>query len=200
VVAWLRGDPEALRLAAEVGGLLGAQGVRLHVPRSLAPVRADVVVEPVPGSPEWAAYSSLPVEARYRVSHPDPLTALSLAITAPRRGFARLLLGVDPGRLCAASIVGDGVIIRAAKMPCPQLGAYARSAASRIPHEVFEAIVGSGPGFADAVLALEGAGVPYRLADESWTTSRPVLGPARTLRDRDLAAAATIALTSTLHP
>ncbi len=195
-IAWLRGDPQATRVARSARRLLGAQGVHLFVPLRLDVVEADVAVEPLPGTPEWLAYSAAELRVAYRVSHPDPLAALALAVTAPRSGFSRLLLGVDPGRLCAASLVGDGILLRAAKMPCSELGGFAVEAYRRMPSEAFEAIVGSGPGFAEAVASLEAEGVPFRLADESWTTSRPAMwDPLRVLGDRDLAAAATIALT-----
>jgi len=194
-IAWLRGDPAALRLAAEARGLLGIQGLALYIPGGLGPVRADVVVEPLPGTPEWRAYSTVEVMARYRVSHPDPLTALALAVAAPRRGFSRLLLGVDPGGTCAGSLVGDSLLLSVFRAPCASLGEKALDASKRIPAGRFEVIVGSGPGFEEAASSLARAGVPFRVADESWTTSRPSLWvPLQALGDRDIAAAATIAL------
>ena len=196
-IAWLRADREAIAVLREARGLLALQGVSLYQPSSLGDVVADVSVEPLPGSPEWIAYKGLERRVMWRVVERDPWRALSLALTVPRRAFETVSVGVDPGKLCAISIVADGFLIRAWKTPCQALGGSLAAFLERIPHRRAVVTVGSGPGVVEAVSSLSKAGLEYGVADESWTTSRPALWqPLRHVKDRDLAASATIALTS----
>lgn len=196
-IAWLRADGEAIAVFREARGLLALQGVSLYQPSGLGSVVADVSVEPLPGSPEWLAYRGLERRVAWRVVERDPWRALSLALAAPRRAFETLSVGVDPGKLCAVSVVADGFLLRAWKIPCRILGGSLAAFLGRIPHRRAVVTVGSGPGVVEAVSSLSEASLEYGVADESWTTSRPALWrPLRHLKDRDLAASATIALTS----
>lgn len=194
-IAWLRADSEALTVLREVRSLLARQGVRIFQPRELGEVVADVIVEPLPGSPEWLVYRSLPRRSTYTIVERDPWRALSLALTAPRRSFERLTVGVDPGRLCAASIVADNLLLRSWKTPCHRLGEEIGGLIGRIPAAEREVVLGSGPGVEEAASSLVAGGITFLVADESWTTSRPALwGILGSLGDRDLVASATIAL------
>ena len=199
-IAWLRADPEALRVLWEARGILALQGVSLFQPAGLHEVVADVSVEPLPGTPEWLLYRGVPRRVSYRISERDPWRALALALSAPRGGFARVGVGVDPGSTCAVSIVADGLLLRAWKTPCGNVGWELAGLLARIPYSRLDIAVGSGPGMPEASLSLGEAGLEYRVADESWTTSRPALwSPLEALRDRDLRASATIALRVSRH-
>lgn len=175
--------------------LLEAQGYRVTTPPPGGRVVADVVVLPLPGSPEWAAYQSTRVEAGGVVEERDPWTALALAVAHPRRAFSRVLVGVDPGSLCGVSAVADGVLLYADKTPCGEVGRLVSWLKSWIPHARLSVHIGTGPGFAEAALSLARSGIPYEGADESNTSEPVIPGLARyAWKDKDLRASTVIAL------
>ncbi|GAB6147966.1 hypothetical protein [Stetteria hydrogenophila] len=176
-------------------GLLEPQGYTFLLPPPGSRVVADVAVMPLPGSPEWAAYRSTRIDARGVVSERDPWLALALAVAYPKRGFTRLLVGVDPGGSCGVSAVADGVVIYTGKAPCSQVGGLVSWITSWVPHSRLSVYIGTGPGYPEASLSLEEAGVPYMEADESETSDPAVPGLARhAWKDRDLRASTLIAL------
>lgn len=194
-IAWLRADPEGLRVLREAREILAPQGIRLFQPHGLDAVVADVSVEPLPGTPEWLLYQGVPQRVSYKISERDPWRALARALTVPRSGFARVAVGIDPGSTCAVAIVADGILLRAWKAPCHTVGRELTGLLARLPSSRLDIAVGSGPGMPEASLSLGEAGLEYIVADESWTTSRPALwAPLERLRDRDIKASATIAL------
>ncbi len=179
---------EALRLVAP-------QGFEFHTPPPGAPAWGDVLVPPLPGSPEEAAYRGSPVRAHYVVSHRDAWRALALSLIAPRSAYRSLLVGVDPGSTCAYAAVGDGILLGAGRAPCDSLAPRIAEILSRIPHAAGRVSLGTGPGATAASLSLEEAGIPYTLVDEYRTTASAAPAPlARPWMDEDVRAAALIAV------
>ena len=196
LIAWLRGDPEALRYLSRLGPLLEGQGVRILLPRPESLIDADIVVSPLPGSPEEAAYRSI-LEAYNGpvVAARDPLTAMSLALAYPRERFRRLVVGIDPGPVgCGVAALADRYLVEAARVPCEGLGSWVRGISGRVPHWRLEVYLGDGPGSSGASESLSGSGLDYYYVDERGTTRRPPISLGRLVRDKDILAGAAIAL------
>lgn len=184
-----------MRVLARSRGLLAAQGYQFITPPPGARIIADVAVMPKPGSPEWPAYEATPIEAGGVIVEEDPWRALSLAVAHPKESFSRVLVGVDPGSECGVSAVADGVVLYAGKEPCEGVGSLVAWLASWIPHARLSVHVGTGPGFSQAAVSLERAGIPYSEADEADTSNPVIPGLARhSWKDKDLRASTIIAL------
>ena len=196
LIAWLRGDPEALRYISRLAPLFEAQGVRIHLPRPGTLLDADVVVAPLPGSPEEAAYrEAIEAYAGPVVEARDPLTAMSLALAFPRERFRRLVVGIDPGSAsCGVAALADRYLVEAARVPCGGLGPWVLGVSRRVPHWRLEVYLGDGPGSGGASESLAVHGIDYYYVDESGTTRRPPLHLGGLVRDKDILAGAAIAL------
>ncbi len=197
MIGWLRGDPEATRLLGRIRGILGGQGVYFVTPLPGSLVDADILVAPLPGTPESLAYAATlsgfpgPV-----VKERDPLRAVALALAYPRRWFNRLVVGVDPGSLCGAAVLGDYYLLEAERLPCETIGDWVAEVSSRIPHSSMGVFIGDGPGSGRAASSLANRGIEYEVIDESGTTSRRGLASriSSIVGDRDILAGIAIAL------
>jgi len=157
---------------------------------------ADVVVAPLQGSPEYVLYrESLEDYTGPVVAARDPYHALASALSHPKRGFTRLIIGVDPGRECGVAVIADGVVVRLEKTPCRSLAPTIIESLDRYPSARAETYIGDGYGFSRAVESMEEAGLAYVIVDESGTT-RPsaYAGLFSRVKDRDLLAGLAIAL------
>ncbi len=159
-------------------------------------IDADIVVAPLPGSPEAIAYRGV-LEAfpGPTIVERDPLTALARALAYPRTGFSRLVFGIDPGRACGGIVVGDSYIVSYFREPCESVGGRVALLASRMPHSSLEVYLGNGPGSGTAASSLIESGIEPLIVDEDGTTRRPPISTLESLpRDRDILAALAIAL------
>ncbi len=182
-------------MLAKTKHLLEAQGYQFVTPPPGSRIIVDVAVMPKPGSPEWPAYNATPIEAGGVILEEDPWLALSLAVAYPKTRFSRLLVGIDPGSECGVSAVADGIVMYIGKTPCKSVGSLVSWLASWIPHSRLSVHIGTGPGFPEAALSLDEAGIPYSEADESDTSDPIIPGLARhAWKDKDLRASTIIAL------
>jgi len=200
VIAWLRGDPQGLRMVRSMTEMLEAQGVRLQVPRGRSlPLGVDVIVAPLRGSPEWRVYAPLLEEAARAgvgvVEERDPARALYRALAHPWDAFPSVAVGVDPGASgCAAAAVAEGLLLWVWRGECSGLGAAVAGLARRVPHVILTVYLGDGPGFEEAEESLAAHGVGYTVVPEEGSTKRPLGEPSLAkLLDRHVLASATIA-------
>lgn len=183
-------------------GLLEAQGVRIELPSPGSPILSRVVVAPRRGSPEYRAYREVLSSLRgaHIITYPRPLGALLRAIIAPRGSYATILVGVDPGRECAASAYGERYVVWLWKGRCSRVGRAIMGLLSEAPHDSALISLGSGPGFEEAEASLGEAGLGYVVVDELYTSSRPIESRvAGVVGDRDVLASLTIALRGATH-
>jgi len=198
-VVWLRGDPQGFKTLREVMPILEPQGIFVTSPRGgRSWLGGDVYVAPLPGSPEEAYYreflSELRASGARLVVERDPYRAIYSAVAHPHGYYSTVAVGIDPGGRCAASAVGDGLLLWTWSGPCSGVGAAVRRAASIMPHITFSVYLGDGPGFEEAELSLVGEGLGYSVVPEQDSTVRPVsLGVLKRLLDKDVLASATIA-------
>lgn len=176
--------------------LLETQGVKVILPHWGDYIDADIVILPLEGSPEEKYYAgSL---SRYRgplVYDEDPLRALVYAITYPRRGFNRLVFGVDPGGMCGVASIGDSLVIHASKVDCSLVGPTVKALMESIPAERREVYAGNGHGLARAAASLARCGIAYGIVDETGTSRfKGRRGFNGVVRDRDIIAGIAIAL------
>ncbi len=192
LVAWLRGDPESMRGLSKVAPLYEAQGVVFLLPAPGEPVIADVAVLPREGSPEGLLYDYSVVRASRIVRKPGFRESLFDALSGPRGFFRSLVIGLDPGRECGASVIGDGLLLDASRMPCGEVGGYARGILADAPYRVYSIYLGDGPGFEDAAASLSGEGLEYTVLEEGYTTRGPLPGGGL-VKDKDILASIRIA-------
>lgn len=187
VIAWLRGDPESLIVVKSLKGLLEAQGLIVLLPDPEVRVKCDVVVEPVGGVP-----LEFHVEARASIRDPDPWRAIFKALSAPG-DFKVLRVGIDPGARCSIAAYADNILVWLEKVECRGVGPKIKWLIGVIETESYRVNLGGGAGFEEAARSLSREGIPFTIALESWTTSRPVQSKVN-VKDPDLLAAMTIAL------
>jgi len=196
IIAWLRGDPRALGVARRHQELLEAQNILFVYPPPDRLVDADIVVAPLPDSPEEPLYR--PVLDEYRgpvVRDRDPHAALSRSLAYPKDMFTRLIIGVDPGRECGVAAIVDGIVIQLSKRPCPDLAPTVRELAALYPSTRVETYIGDGHGLAAATASMDELGLEYVIVDEYGTTRPPsYAGLFSLVRDKDLLAGLAIAL------
>ena len=192
VIAWLRGDPESIRGVRERLPLLEGQGILVLFPAPGEPVDADVAVLPPPGSIEDHVYDYSVVRAGRLVRVEGFRRALFESIAGVRGRFSYVAAGVDPGRECGVSLLGDGVLLDATRLDCQGVGGYIKGLLDDVPHDWYTVFVGDGPGFGDAVESLEAEGLRYVVLEESYTT-RGVLPVYPWVRDKDILASIRIA-------
>ncbi len=196
---WLDGRPQALRLAKSMAGLLIVQGIRLAVPRDPGqPVYGEVCVIPPEGSPDyrWALEAASKSGCRGLVGDVDPERALYKALHYPGDGFMQAVIGVDPGRECAASAIADGVLVWMWRGRCASVGLSIKGFLDKASPSVLNIFLGSGPSFEEAEYSLALAGLSYTIVEEWGTTSMPYDPPGgvyTSMLDKDLLASLTIA-------
>ncbi len=160
-------------------------------------IDADVVVAPLEGSPEESAYvDTLRNYPGPIISDSDSIRALALALAYPDDRFNRLVLGVDPGRRCGFSCIGDDIVVYVGKVDCGSVGFTVKSLLERIPANRREVYVGDGSGFEAAAASFDVNSIPYRVTDERGT-SKTLMVTKRILdvvKDRDIIASIAIAL------
>ncbi len=195
---WLRADPEALRELRLKRDLLRSQGYYfIEDPGG----RWDVVVAPLPGSPEMKYYEGFlkGVEDRRIVSERDPLAAISRAVAYPRQMFSRMILAVDSGTsLCGLAALADGTVLEASSAPCDEVARRAQELNIRVPHRRLWVVVGDGSGFEEVARQLLELGLPMSFIDESGTTALRIPLPLR-LRDANARAAVALALRASVN-
>jgi len=196
VIAWLRGDPRGLRVARQHQEILEAQSILLVYPSPERLVDADIVVAPLPGSPEEPLYRATLDEYKGPVVRErDPHAALSRSLSYPKDRFARLIIGVDPGRDCGVAAIVDGIVISLTRRPCTDLAPTVRELAGLYPSSRVETYIGDGYGLAAAAASMDEHGVEYVIVDEYGTTRPPsYAGLFSLVRDKDLLAGLAIAL------
>lgn len=172
------------------------QGVRVILPKRGELIDADIIVLPGENTPEKEYFREAiegfkgPV-----ISEENPFRALVYAITYPRRGFTRLVFGVDPGKQCGVAGIGDTLIIFASKVDCNMVGGLVGELIRSIPARRTEVYVGNGQGFLTAITSLGENNIHYIIVDETGTTGST--SPDRVngiVKDRDIIAGITIAL------
>ncbi len=174
------------------------QGIEIVVPRDLGePVEGEVLVAPPPSDPLYAAYRPLIESFEGRiVSDESPRRALFRALSRETGFFKDLVVGVDPGRLCAMAALGDGLVIWVWKGLCSSLGSEVERLMADAPYKSLRAFLGAGPGYLEALKALESLSLPVAIVEESGSTSSPYGVPgglSGVVRDEDVLAALTIA-------
>ena len=176
--------------------LLQAQGIRIEVPR--AGIEDSTIMDAARRAKVVVADTDMAnrILGRTKLSNliveRDPLSALFRALAYPRRRFQRVVVGVDPGNLCAVSVIADGIVVHVSKEPCWKVSEAIREVRGRIPHEVFKIYVGSGPGCEHLAQVLASLEYETRIVDESGT-SKAGIRDARLVKDKDLEAAIRIA-------
>ncbi len=177
--------------------LLEVQGVSVNLPGIYEYIDADVVVAPLEGSPEESAYAdTLRKYPGPIISDSDSIRALALALAYPDDRFNRLVLGVDPGRRCGFSCIGDDMVVYVGKVDCRGIGFAVKSLLERIPADRHEVYVGDGSGLETAAASFDANSIPYRVTDERGT-SKTLMATKRILdvvKDRDIIASIAIAL------
>ncbi|BAA81088.2 hypothetical protein APE_2077.1 [Aeropyrum pernix K1] len=200
-ILWLDGRPSAFRVVKQHRELLARQGVEIEVPKG-GPhpswAGCEVAVLPPPDSPErsWAEGFVAPLRCRRLVSSKDPLRALYTALAYPSPGFLHVTVGIDPGRMCTAVALADGLVLWEWKGGCGELGPAVRGVLSRIPHEGSAVYLGSGPSFEEAEESLAAAGLGYSIVEEWGSTRSPYEPPgglSGLFSDKDILASITIA-------
>lgn len=187
-------------LRSRLTGLLEAQGVVVRVPRgSRIDFRADVIVAPLAGSPEYSYYARVVEEAMRRgtavIEERDAARALYRALAYPWDSFPSVAVGVDPGGSgCAGSAVAEGLLLWVWRGGCSEVGNAVESLAEKVPHDTLTVYLGDGPGFEEAEASLTLHGIGYAVVPEDGSTKRPLAAPALAkLLDRHVLASATIA-------
>jgi len=196
IIAWLRGDPRGLRVARQHREILEAQSILLIYPSPERLVDADVIVAPLPGSPEEPLYRTILDEYPGPiVRERDPHAALSRSLSYPKDRFTRLIIGVDPGRECGIAAIADGIVINLSKRPCNDLAPTVMELAGLYPSARVETYIGDGYGLAAATVSMDEHGLRYVIVDEHGTTRPPsYAGLFSLVRDKDLLAGLAIAL------
>lgn len=169
-----------------------AQGVVFLLPAPGEPVVADVAVLPPEGSPEDLLYDYSLVRASRYVRRKGFRESLFHALAGPSGVFRSLIIGLDPGRECGASVIGDGLLIDASRVGCSSVGGYARGILDDAPYRLYSIYLGDGPGFEEAAASLAGAGLDFTVLEEGYTTRAPLprLG---LVKDKDILASIRIA-------
>ncbi len=157
---------------------------------------ADVIVAPLEGTPEFKVYSNALESYKGGVIRErDPHKALMMALTYPRRGFRRVVFGIDPGKNCGLAGLGDRFIVHTSYIPCNNVGKEISELKNKIPGDYWEVYVGNGYGVYKAVASLLEAGISYKLVDEHGTTKKTsekrFTGP---VKNRDIISGLAIAL------
>jgi len=193
-VLWLRGDRDSIMLYRKTYSVLRAQGYTLEVPSIGSRLEGDLAVFTARASPEHKYYASRLPPGTPSIFEKNPVAALARVIAYPDPELGVLRIGVDPGRRCGVTFVGDGVLFYWEKVECdslPDIAVLAR----RIPAGSVEVLLGDGEGLGEAIRGFEGLGFNVGIVEEHHTTSTPVSWSiARMLGDKDLAASLSIAL------
>jgi len=117
--------------------------------------------------------------------------ALYKALQHPGDGFVQAVVGVDPGRECAASGIADGLLVWMWRGSCSGVGPSIRLFLERAGPAVSNVFLGSGPRFEEAEESLAYAGLSYMIVEEWGTTSMPYEPPGgvyTSMLDKDLLA------------
>lgn len=195
-IAWLRGDPESISFIKQIMKLLEIQGIRILLQRQEEFIDADIIVLPKRNSPEEKFFER--VVSSFNgplISEEDPVKALVYAITYPRKGFKKLIFGIDPGKECGIASIGDTLIVFVSKVDCSMVGSTIRELVKSIPAKTSEVYVGNGHGFIDAIASLSQSGIEYFIVDETGTTGASSINHvSEIVKDRDIIAGITIAL------
>ncbi|WP_062662750.1 hypothetical protein [Aeropyrum camini] len=105
-------------------------------------------------------------------------------------------VGIDPGRMCTAVALADGLVLWEWKGGCGDLGLAVEGVLARIPHEGSAVYLGSGPSFEEAEKSLAAAGLGYIIVEEWGSTRSPYEPPgglSGLFSDKDILASITIA-------
>ncbi len=158
-------------------------------------LNVDVAVLPKPGSPEseieWR------IHAKYIIDNvSNPWQAISLAITAPKKAFRTLSIGIDPGpTFLGLSAIADNILLWLSKLNIVELKKEIVWLKNWIPSSITRVYVGGGEYSGNVIEELNDLKYDVRIVNEDGTTSMPsnwrIL---ETVRDRDLMASITIAL------
>ena len=179
-------------------GLLRPQGYSfISNPAS----RWDVVVAPLPGTPEEAYYRDVlqRVERGRLICERDPLVAISRAVAHPRPAFSRLTIAVDSGvNVCGLAALADGIIMEASSIPCTEVALRVRDLKERVPHERLSVLIGDGAGADKVMEGLLAQGLPVSFVDERGTTRSRTPLPIF-LKDLNARAAVALALRASVN-
>ncbi|MCE4613290.1 MAG: hypothetical protein F7C07_05605 [Desulfurococcales archaeon] len=201
-IIWLYVGPRSMQVVKEYRDILQVQGIRIEVPKN----SVEDLVLATSGIEKTSVIVADPGTAR-RIQNPgwanlvvqrDPLSALFKALAHPKKSFQRIIIGIDPGNLCAVSVIADETVIHASKTACEDLPELLSELMSKIPHETSRIYIGSGPGSDTIVHSLAVSGFEARVIDETGTTKTSIKG-ARTVKDKDLEAAIRIARLGALN-
>lgn len=158
------------------------------------PVEADVAVAPPKGSPEEALYDLSVVSASRVIYTPGFKNALFDALSGPSGRFESVIIGIDPGRDCGFSVMGDGMLLDMGKVPCNTVGPRVSGVIGVIKYKSVKVYLGDGPGFEEAAASLSAAGVEYIVLGEEYTSTHGQLhATIPRIRDKDVKAAIRIA-------
>jgi hypothetical protein len=176
-VLWLRGDPKGIRTDREMNELMAAQGINLIIPRRTAQLPdGDIAVLPPENSPEYQYYLGiLQNQGAPLISERDPLLGLAKAIVYPRRAFRSVIVGIDPGRKCGVTFLGDGKLMHASKIECSHIGSIIKEILGRLPWQLSEIFVGDGAGLVIAQLSMAKEGLSYNVIQEAGSTVNHVI-------------------------
>ena len=165
-------------------------------PKALQAMEADVIVAPPEGPERVLAEAIAGRTSTGIISHMRPRRALYEAIAYPSRSFNKVVVGIDPGKTCAAVAVADGLVIWLWRGDCVDLPVEVDLLRDDAPSRELRVYVGFGWGGEEAAASLRGVGVEVRGVPEEGSTSLPYHAPAGLLEaidDEDVLAALTIA-------
>lgn len=169
--------------------VLEEQGFRIVLPEVGSQISCDVLVEPL--EREELEGLSAQIEAKGKVRERDPWRALFKALFYPS-GPGSLRIGIDPGISCALAAYADSVLIWAEKLQCSEVSnriSWLLRVTGAPSHRIN---VGTGEGYEAVVQELLRGGHSFALVSEEGTTRRG--WPLKGVRDRDISAAASLAL------
>ncbi|MCE4611072.1 MAG: hypothetical protein F7B17_03780 [Desulfurococcales archaeon] len=181
--------------------VLELQGIMVRVPSSmdleeLEAMRADVIVAPPEGPERALAEVIASRTSAGLVHHVRPRRALYQAIAYPSSSFGKVVVGVDPGKTCAAVAVADGLVVWLWRGDCVDLPVEVDMLRDDAPSREFQVYVGFGWGGEEAAASLRGVGFEVRGVPEEGSTTLPYHAPAGLLEaidDEHVLAALTIA-------
>ncbi|MCS7107593.1 MAG: hypothetical protein NZ902_05790 [Acidilobaceae archaeon] len=189
VIAWARGDPESIKVVRAAKEVLEEQGFQIVLPEVGSRISCDVLVEPWESS-ELEGLSAR-IEAKGRVRERDPWRALFKALFYPS-GPSSLRIGIDPGTSCALAAYADSVLVWTEKLQCSEVSKKISWLLRITGAQSHRINVGAGEGYEVVVEELMRAGLSFALVSEEGTTRRG--RPFRGVRDKDISAAASLAL------
>ncbi|MCX8196430.1 MAG: hypothetical protein N3F67_05090 [Acidilobaceae archaeon] len=187
VIVWARGDPESIRVARALKGILEEQGLQLILAERGSEISCDVLVEP-PDERELELLD-LRVEARERVRERDPWRAAFKALFP--QGPRVLRIGIDPGLSCAMAAYAEGILIWAERLACEEVGRRVSWLVQVTGAAAYRINLGAGEGYEAVAEELLRSGHPFALVPEEGTSKRRSLGA---VKDKDISAAASLAL------